>query len=86
MSITDDFLTKQENQISDIDFWKDLVRDLRRDYKGLQVASKEIETQLEQMLDDAQEEAERLQTELNEAKEESSKLNKSNEKLLYEYK
>jgi hypothetical protein len=45
-----------------------------------------METQLEQMLDDAQEEAERASRELGTTKEDIEKLNKSNEKLLYEYK
>ena len=81
-----DGITAEEAKITDLDYWKDLVKDLRRDYKELQITSKEIEGQLEQMLEDAQEEAERSLKDLTFYKDENDKLNKANEKLLYEYK
>lgn len=79
-------ITADENLISDLSFWKALVNDLRRDYKELQVTSKEIETQLEQMLDDATDEAERAQSDLNDIKDENRKISKAHEKALYDLK
>lgn len=86
MSELPDGLTAEELAITNISQWHEIVINLRKEYKEFQITSKEFETQLEQMLDDTQEEAERAQRDLNLTKEDNDKLTKANEKLLNEYK
>lgn len=82
----EDLITAEEHKISDLSFWKDLVRDLRRDYKEFKLTSKDLETQLEQMLMDANDDADRANADLNSKIEEFTTLKRAHEKIQYDFK
>ncbi|CAI2364330.1 unnamed protein product [Moneuplotes crassus] len=82
----EDLITAEEHQMSDISFWKDLVRDLRKNFNEFKITSRDVESQLEQMMMEATEESEKATSDLNDQKDEYDKLKRAHEKILYEYK
>ena len=59
-----DLISPEEDKVTDIGFWKDLVRDSRTKYNELETTGKEIESQLEMMYMDANDDAERAKEDL----------------------